>query len=245
VSRFPVEQGSLAVTGDIEIDGVAGTAAPIRLEFLEPGGARTGKLLPTGNAVDELETGEGKVKASCVDAANPCVFVDASAVGKSGAELPDVLDNDAAFLKRMEAIRCAASVKMGIAPDLDQARRMTGIPKVAMVTGPRAGRTLSGRELAADDADLWVRMISVGLPHRATPITGAICLAVASRIPGSIPASLATSNGPIRIAHPSGVTLVDAGVSSAAGGVVKASYGAVYRSARRLFEGNVVYRTPG
>jgi len=245
VSRFPVEQGSLAATGDIEIDGIAGKAAPIRLEFLEPGGARTGKLLPTGNAVDVLDLGgQGSVTASCIDAANPCVFVEASAVGKSGMELPDVLDNDAAFLQRMEAIRCAASVKMGIAPNLDQAGKMTGIPKVAMVTGPRAGKTLSGRELAASDADIWVRMISVGLPHRATPITGAICLAVASRVPGSIPAGLAKSSGPIRIAHPSGVTLVDAGISSSGDGAVKADYGAVYRTARRLFEGNVVYRTP-
>jgi len=113
-----------------------------------------------------------------------------------------------------------------------------------MVTGPRAGKTLSGRELAASDADIWVRMISVGLPHRATPITGAICLAVASRVPGSIPAGLAKSSGPIRIAHPSGVTLVDAGISSSGDGAVKADYGAVYRTARRLFEGNVVYRTP-
>jgi 2-methylaconitate cis-trans-isomerase PrpF len=244
ISRFPVQQGALAATGDIEIDGIAGKAAPIRLEFLEPGGARTGKLLPTGSPIDDLHLGgQRSVKASCVDAANPCVFVAASAVGKSGDELPDVLDNDADFLQRMEAIRCAASVKMGIAPDLDQARRMTGIPKVAMVSGPIAGRTLSGRELAAADADIWVRMISVGLPHRATPITGAICLAVASRIPGSIPAGLAKSDGPIRIAHPSGVTLVDAGVSRSDSGAVKADYGAVYRSARRLFEGNVVYRT--
>ena len=55
---------------------------------------------------------------------------------------------------------------------------------------------------------------------------------------------MAKSNVPIRIAHPSGVTLVDAGVSSSGDGVVRADYGAVYRSARRLFEGNVVYRTP-
>jgi 2-methylaconitate cis-trans-isomerase PrpF len=245
VARFPVEHGSLADTGDTEIDGVAGKAAPIRLEFLEPGGARTGKLLPTGNAVDDLDVGGlGTVRASCVDAANPCVFVNASAVGKSGDELPDVLDSDAVFLQRMEDIRCAASVKMGIAPDIDQARRMTGIPKVAMVSGPRAGRTLSGRELATSDADIWVRMISVGQPHRATPITGAICLAVASRIPGSIPAELNKSKGPTRIAHPSGVTLVDAGVSVSGPEEVKADYGAVYRTARRLFEGNVVYRTP-
>lgn len=245
VARFPVENGSLATTGDIEIDGVAGTAAPIRLEFLEPGGARTGKLLPTGSPVDVIEIeGLGAVQVSCVDAANPCVFVAASAIGRSGDEMPDALDRDTVFLERMESIRCAASVKMGIAPDLDQARRMTGIPKVAMVSPPRTGRTLSGREIGVSDADIWVRMISVGQPHRAVPITGAICLAVAARIPGSVPAGLSQPNGSIRIAHPSGTTLVDAGISVSGSGDVKADYGAVYRTARRLFEGAVVYRSP-
>jgi 2-methylaconitate cis-trans-isomerase PrpF len=242
VARFPVEGGTLAATGEMDIDGVAGKAAPIRLEFLEPGGARTGKLLPSAKAVDEFEiAGLGRVRASCVDAANPCVFVEASAVEKSGDELPDALERDAEFLKRMEDIRCAASVAMGIAGDKDQARRMTGIPKVAMVSPPRAGRTLSGRELGVVDADIWVRMISVGQPHRAVPITGAICLAVAVRIPGSVPAVSTNTAGPIRIAHPSGVTLVDARVSSTGAGAVKAEFGAVYRTARRLFEGNVVY----
>lgn len=244
VARFPVRGGTLDAGGDIEIDGVAGRAAPIRLEFLEPGGARTGRLLPTGSACDALEVdGIGRVQASCIDAANPCVFVAAETVGMAGDELPDVLDADAAFLQRMEAIRRAASVRMGIAKDLATAGKMTGIPKVAMVSGPRAGRTLSGRALAAEDADIWVRMISVGQPHRATPITGAICLAVATRIAGSIPAQLCKASGPIRIAHPSGVTLVDAGVSQSEG-IAKADYGAVYRTARRLFEGNVIYRTP-
>jgi 2-methylaconitate isomerase len=87
-------------------------------------------------------------------------------------------------------------------------------------------------------------MISVGQPHRAVPITGAICLAVATRIPGSLAAGLSKPSGPIRIAHPSGVTLVDASVSAGEGGAVKAEFGAVYRTARRLFEGNVLYRMP-
>jgi 2-methylaconitate isomerase len=244
VARFPLEDGKLEATGDVEIDGVAGQAAPVRLEFLEPGGARTGKLLPTGKAYDVFEiAGLKSVRASCIDAANPCVFVEASAVEKSGDELPDALERDALFLKRMEDIRRAASVAMGIAPTADEAGRMTGIPKVAMVSGPRSGRTLSGKQLTERDADIWVRMISVGQPHRATPITGAICLAVATRVPGSVPALLSQAAGPIRIAHPSGVTLVDAQVSSR-GSETHAEFGAVYRTARRLFEGNVLYRMP-
>ncbi len=77
VARFDVEQGEAAVDGAMTLDGVAGTGAPIRLEFMAPGGARTGKLLPTGRAVDTLDIpGLGRIEASLVDAANPCVFVD-------------------------------------------------------------------------------------------------------------------------------------------------------------------------
>src|SRR5262249_5099930 len=117
--------------------------------------------------------------------------------------------------------------------------------KVAIVSGPQAARTLSGRNLSAEDLDIGIRMISVGQPHRAVPITGSICLAVAARVPGSLPNRLARAgSGPIRIAHASGVTLVDAKIADAgAGGAIRAEHGAVYRTARRLFEGNVLYRT--
>ena len=88
--------------------------------------------------------------------------------------------------------------------------------------------------------DITVRMISVGQPHRAVPITGAICLAVAVRVPGSIPHQLCTAGqGPIRVGHASGTTQVDAEVQDG-----RALYGAVYRTARRLFEGKVIYRAP-
>ena len=75
--------------------------------MVNPGGTRTGKLLPTGHAVDTLKLPDGTtIEASMVDAANPCVFVRASDVGKTGTELPDALEGDRAFLDRMEAIRC-------------------------------------------------------------------------------------------------------------------------------------------
>jgi 2-methylaconitate cis-trans-isomerase PrpF len=239
VARFPVADGVLAAEGDLAIDGVAGTAAPIKLEFLEPGGAKTGELLPTGNPVDRLDLyGFDGIEASCVDAANPCVFVAADALGKFGSELPADLESDLAFLEVMEAIRRAASVKMGLAPDLEAAATLASIPKVAMLAAPQDAATLSGT-LAAGDHDLAVRMISVGQPHRAVPITGAICLAVAARVPDTIPHRLcASAQGPIRIGHASGTTLVDAAVTGGA-----AQYGAVFRTARRLFEGNVIYRS--
>ena len=74
-SRFPLDDGLAAVDGDLAIPGVAGTGAPVKLEFREPGGATTGKLLPTGNVADTLDVpGFGKFRVSMVDAANACVF---------------------------------------------------------------------------------------------------------------------------------------------------------------------------
>jgi len=235
----------VAVAGDMALDGVSGTAAPVRLEFTDPGGARTGRLLPTGRACDGLAVaGLGRVQASLVDAANPCVFVAAESLGKTGTELPDALDADTDFLARMEAIRCAASVAMGLTPDLEGAGAVPSIPKVAMVAAPRPSPTLSGRSLGAEDVDILIRMISIGQPHRAVPITGATCLAVATRIHGSIPHRLATAGDEaIRIAHPSGVVVVDAEVEHAADPArARAIHGAVYRTTRRLFDGHVLYR---
>ncbi|MBW8783320.1 MAG: hypothetical protein JF593_01560 [Novosphingobium sp.] len=244
VARFPVEDGRLAANGELALDGIAGTAAPIRLEFLDPGGAKTGCLLPSGSPVDELEVPRlGTIRASCVDAANPAVFVAAADLGLTGAELPDAIERDAALLERLEAIRRAGSVRMGLTPDLNAAGRIGAIPKVAVVAAPLDTPTLSGRMLAADKMDIAIRMISVGQPHRAVPITGAIGLAVAARVPGTIPHALCRAGeGAIRIGHPSGTILVDAAVSAGPDGAMIAEYGAVYRSARRLFEGAVLYR---
>ncbi len=250
-ARFPVEDGMAAVDGDLVLDGVAGTGAPIRLEFQDPGGARTGRLLPTGNAIDTLDIpgfgpGFARVEVSMIDAANPCVFVAASALGASGIELPDQIDRDPTLLARLEAIRCAASVAMGLAPSIEAAAGILGAPKVAMVAAPSASPTLSERRLAEADMDVTVRMISIGQPHRAVPLTGAMCLAVACRVPGSVAWRLLPPrdhDGPLRIAHPSGVVMVDAGVEDRPDGI-HVRHATVYRTARRLFQGEVLYRAP-
>jgi 2-methylaconitate cis-trans-isomerase PrpF len=245
VSRFPIEEGMAAVDGDFVLPGVAGSGAPIRLEFTDPGGAGTGKLLPSGAATDLLEVpGLGSIEASLVDAANPCVFVDATALGATGTEMPDEIDGDPDLLAKLEAIRRAASVRMGLAATAEAAGRITGIPKIAMVSAPRTAKTLA-RETVEDEAmDIAARMISVGQPHRAMPLTGAMCLAVATRIEGSIPHRLArvprTPQDDIRIAQPSGLTVVAATVRR--NGVWIADNAVVYRTARRLMEGMVYYR---
>src|SRR5436190_7855486 len=246
VARFGMDGGEAAVSGDMALDGVGGTGAPIRLEFMQPGGAKTGKLLPTGRAADMLEVpGLGRVPASMVDAANPCVFVPADAIGATATELPTEIEQDSQLLAKLEAIRRAASVAMGIAPDLEKAGNLS-VPIVAFVAPPVAMSVLSGRKLAPGDMDIAVRMMSNGQAHRATPLTGALCLAVATRIPGSIPHEmarrLAEGTSQIRIGHASGVIVVDARIGQATGGQPHAEYAAVYRTARRLFDGRVHYR---
>ena len=243
VAHFRMDGGLAAVDGDFALPGVAGTGAPVRLEFLEPGGAGTGKLLPTGNVVDYLEVeGIGTVEVSMIDAANPCVFVAAETLGMTGIEMPEELDANRELLGRLDAIRIAASLRMGIARTADEAMRKPSIPKVAMVTGPSAARTLGGERIGTGDADLTVRMISIGQPHRAVPLTGAMCLAVASRLPGSVAHRVARTSGspdaPVRIAQPSGLTVVGATVRRAGDGWF-ADQATVYRTARRLMEGIV------
>ncbi|HTW83573.1 MAG TPA: PrpF domain-containing protein [Candidatus Sulfotelmatobacter sp.] len=245
VARFPLEDGRSAVDGTLALDGVAGTAAPIRLDFLDPAGAKTGALLPSGHATDVLDVpGVGAVRATLIDAGNPFVHVAAADVGARGEELPAELERDAALLARLEAIRRSAAVAMGLAPDHAAAARIVSIPKIAMLSAPRATRLLDGRTLRADDADVVARTISVGQPHRAIPLTGALCLAVAARVPGSIAHALARAtapDAPLRIAHPSGTIIVAADVRAEAG-ALRVPSATVYRTARRLFAGEVYYR---
>jgi len=243
-STFPLEDGRAATDGDMAIPGVAGTGAPIRLDFTDPGGAKTGKLLPTGRALDVLEVpGLGSIGASLVDAANPCVFVAAADLGLAGTELPTALERDAGLMRRLEAIRRQAAVAMGIAGDLEAAGAIRSIPKIALLAAPADAAILSGRIVPASEADILARTISVGQPHRAVPITVALCLAVACRIPGSVASDLVragAADGAIRIGHPSGSILVAAETRIEAGAVGVAA-ATVYRTARRLFQGEVLY----
>jgi 2-methylaconitate isomerase len=245
-SRFPLDEGASAVDGDLAIPGVSGTGAPVRLEFREPGGATTGKLLPTGRVMDVLEVpGHGVFHVSMVDAANACCFVRADELGITGIEMPEALDANTALLERLSAIRLAASVAMGIAATPEEAKAKRVVPFVGFVSGPQDALTLTGEKISATDVDLTGRMISNGQPHRALPLTASLCMAVAARLEGSIVYAMTRpSSDPdaaIRIAMPSGVLTVAASVRQEQG-VWFAEQGAFYRTQRRLFDGYVYVR---
>jgi 2-methylaconitate cis-trans-isomerase PrpF len=240
-ATFAVRGGAAVVDGDLEIPGVAGRGAPVRLDFVEPGGATTGKLLPTGHVVDRLEVaGVGAVEVSMVDAANACVFVPAQALGLSGTELPERIERDGALLERLAAIRCAASVAMGIAGDDDAARANRAVPFIGFVSVPQDAITLSGERTSASSVDVTLRMLSNGQPHRALPLTASLCAAVAARIEGTLVNRVTRggSAGALRVGMPSGILALDARVRSENGRWI-AEHGSFYRTTRRLFDGHV------
>jgi 2-methylaconitate cis-trans-isomerase PrpF len=240
-STFAVEDGVTRYDGDLVIPGVSGSGSPIRLDFMEPGGATTGALLPSGHVTDHLEVaGFGAIEVSLVDAANAAVFVRARDVGLTGVELPGELEGRLEVLTLLEAIRQAASVRMGIAPDVDSAANITSVPFVCVVS-PRAGSSsVSGEMMDAHEVDLVARVISNGQPHRALPLTISLCTAVAARVRGSVVAELLTSggDGALRLGMPSGVLSVDADVGLENNDWV-ARAGTFFRTARRLFDGRV------
>jgi 2-methylaconitate cis-trans-isomerase PrpF len=228
VARVPVKDGEAAVEGDFELAGVPGHGARIALDFLDPGGAGTGRLLPTGvprEPIDGLE-------ASLVDATNPIVFVRAKDLGLAGTETPQAVDADRALAARLEAIRVEAARRMGISGS-------AAVPKIAMVAPATAFAALDGARHAADSVDVVARVISMGHCHRAFALTGAMCLAVAARIEGTIVREYAGAvRGDIRLGHPSGVLPIEA-VVRLREGAPWAERVTVYRTARRLMEGFV------
>ncbi|MBI4191145.1 MAG: PrpF family protein [Betaproteobacteria bacterium] len=245
-AHFALDDGKAAVDGDLAIPGVAGTGAPVRLEFCEPGGAITGKLLPTGNVIDTLDVpGVGKIRASLIDAANASCFFTAADLGLSGTEMPEVLDASTELLQKLMKIRIAASIAMGIGKDAKDAANNLSVPFIGFVSGPQDAQTISGQKIRGDSVDLTARMLSNGQPHRALPLTVSLCMAVAARIKGSIVNQVARAhsdlNAKIRIAMPSGVMAVAARVRQV-NGAWHAESGEFYRTQRRMFDGYVYVR---
>jgi len=241
-ARFDVSDEEADVDGEQNIPGLATSGARVALEFLSPGGSMTPGLLPTGNAVDEIETTNGeRVHVSLVDATNPIVIVAASDVGITAAESPDALESKSGWLERLEAIRVAAGVRMGIGDTPEAVPQ--AVPKIVAVAPPQPFDDLQGMSFAADQVDITARAISMGRVHRALPLTLSMCVATACRISESVAANCLIQplddGADVRIGNPSGVIAAGADVVQHGNGwdVERCR---VIRTQRRLMEGSVL-----
>lgn len=180
-----------------------------------------------------------------VDAANATVWVNAADLGVTGIELPEPLEANTAVMRKLEAIRIAASVAMGITANAEDAAKKKSVPFIGLVSAAQDAKMLSGETITGGDIDLTGRVISNGQPHRALPLTVSLCMAVAARIEGSVVNAVLRKSGdaeaPIRIGMPSGILTVAATVRQK-DGQWHAEQGAFYRTQRRMFEGQVLVR---
>jgi 2-methylaconitate cis-trans-isomerase PrpF len=207
--------------GDAAIDGVPGTAAPVKLNFKSAIGSVTGKLLPTGRALDVIDG----IDVSCVDVAMPMVLMRAEQLGKTGHESAAELDADRALFGRMEAIRCKAGELMGMG---DVSRLV--VPKIGLLSKPSNGGTIASRYFVPYSC------------HKAHAVTGTVCVASACAIPGTVATQLVSlppaPQGIVKIEHPSGMIAIDLDVElDKASPIMRRA--ALIRTARRVFEGYV------
>ncbi len=242
VAEVPVVNGKAAVEGNYHIDGVPGTGARIKLDFSDTAGAVTGRILPTGNPLDQLDVeGVGVVDVSVVDAGNPCVFVRAKDLGIEGTETPDQIDSNQELNDHIERIRGTVAAEIGLVEDWrDAAQASPYIPFFVLISPPNDYVDFTtGRMVTAQEVDFVARLLFMLRMHKAYAVTGTVCTGAAAKIPGTIvyEAARPESRGQAltRIGHPAGVIGVEAAVQSDDGvRLVRATVG---RTARRIMEG--------
>ncbi len=247
IAHVPVANGQVQETGDFELDGVTFPAAEIVLEFLDPSddGEEGGSMFPTGSLVDDLEVpGIGTLKATMISAGIPTVFVNAEDIGYQGTELREDINGNPEALARLESIRVAGALRMGLIKTAEEALTRQHTPKVAFVSQPKSYRASSGKNIEAGEVDLLVRALSMGKLHHAMMGTCAVAIGTAAAVPGTL-VNLAAGGGErqaVRFGHPSGTLRVGAEAKQIDGQwtVTKAI---MSRSARVLMEGWV--RVPG
>ncbi len=214
--------GRVEYEGDCAISGAPGTAAPVVLNYLRFAGAKTGRLFPAGAEIVDI----GGVELTCIDAAMPVVFAEASAFGLSGRETVAELKANGEFFKKMEALRLAASEKMG----LGDARGRV-IPKFALVCSA-----------AEDECDVVSRYFTLTTPHAAYSVSGGIALSSAMALAGTVPHRVCRRGDDsalrrkFRISHPSGMMEIDMQMAEQNGACVPQKAG-VLRTARMLMTG--------
>ncbi|WP_312871511.1 2-methylaconitate cis-trans isomerase PrpF family protein [Amycolatopsis acididurans] len=210
VADVPVADGKAIVDGDFVLPGVPGSGAEIVLDWSDTIGARTGKLLPTGNSVDTITLEDGRsAEVTVCDAGNPTVWVRAAELSRTGSELSEEINGDTELIATVREIRGKAAVLAGLCTDWREVDQDSpGVPLAGLVAPPEGYHTLNGAQVAETDMDLRVRLLFLNRLHESIAGTGSIGLAAASRVPGSVVASIARNRqeDTLLIGHPSGVT---------------------------------------
>jgi len=227
VATVPTPGGQVDYSGDTRIDGVPGTAARILLDFLDIAGSSCGALLPTGNARDTIDG----VEVTCIDNGMPVVLLCAGDFGLSGQEQPAELETNDSLKRRVEAIRLAVGPRMQLG---DVAQKT--VPKMTLICPPQAGGALSTRSF---------------IPHRvheAIGVLGAVSVATACLIPGSLAHDMAHIDAQgsgahqLDIEHPTGFFSVQLALDDTTQ-PPRVTRSALLRTARKLMAGDVFVPT--
>jgi 4-oxalomesaconate tautomerase len=222
VARVNTPAGQVRYDGTAHIDGVPGTHAPIPIEFLDVAGSTCGALLPTGNASDVIEG----VRVTCIDNGMPVVCLKASDVGLSGYEDPATIEANDAVRAKVESIRLAAALMMNLG-DVTNAT----VPKMTLLARAQHGGAVTTRTF---------------IPHRvheAIGVFGAVSVATACLVPGSVASDIAAlpsrqGDVTLEIEHPTGYFSVTLEVETVDNAVV-VRRAALLRTARLLMSGDV------
>jgi methylitaconate Delta-isomerase len=244
VERVEVENGKAKVTGDYSIAGVPGTGSEITIDFSDTAGSSTGKLLPTGNAIDKIDvTGYGEIEVSLVDAANPVVFLRAKDLNLTGIETPSQIDENKKLLATLEEIRGKGAVLMGLVSDWkDAVKEIPAFPMIAFISPAQDYSDFTkGKKINDNDIDFVSRLMFMQVVHKTYAGTATICTGAAARIEGTIVNEAMNAKGRgkdsvLRIGHPAGVITVDA-LASKVGDAWKLDKAAISRTARKIMEG--------
>ena len=243
--EVPVEKGRPLEAGTYAVPGVPGTGAQILVDFADTAGGATGALLPTGNVVDRLDVeGAGVFDVSLVDIGNAHVFVRARDLGLNGTETPSELDADKILRERLEKIRGAAAVRMGMIKDAARSREQSpATPILGIVSPPASYRNeINGEDVNGDEVGSVSRLMFMQQTHKTYAGTSTVCTGVAARLPGSLVHEVSRMQtrdaSTVRIGHPAGVIETETRLDRVPGGwtVQRATLG---RTARRIMEGYV------
>ena len=245
IAHVPIANGEVQETGGFELDGVTFPAAEVLLEFMDPADSGDGAMFPTGELIDTLDVPDlGSLEATLINAGIPTIFLRAEALGLTGLELQDDINNDTDRLTQFETIRAIGAMKMGLITDLAEAETRQHTPKIAFVSQASDYIASSGKAVSAEDIDIAVRALSMGKLHHAMMGTAAVAIGAAAAVPGTI-VNEAAGGGErafVRFGHPSGTLRVGAEAAQTASGWI-ATKASMSRSARVLMEGFV--RIPG